>query len=347
MKKQMADFEQFLPEPLNTNLTEVLDALQAAGEITRLRILALVAETELTVSELVAILGQSQPRVSRHLRLLVEASMVERHREGSWAFFNIAQSGPKAAIARNIVRSIDSTDPVLSADRQRLEEVRKARAIRAANYFSAKAADWDHLRSLHVPEAEVEQAILDIVGDAPVKALLDLGTGTGRMLELLSPLATRSVGVDLSPAMLNLARAAIEREKLRSVQLRQGDLYALPVDADSFDLIIVHQVLHYLDEPARAIREAARSLSAGGRIIVVDFAPHTQEFLRADHQHRRLGFAASEISSLFRETGIEFIEQKNLASASAIEPQLTVSIWIGRDPRVVSDYFGDAGHAVA
>ncbi len=343
----MSSFDELRPKNLRAPLANVLDALQAAGEITRLRILALVAETELTVSELVTILGQSQPRVSRHLRLLVEAGMIERHREGAWAFFHIAQSGPEAAIARNIVQRIDSGDPLTTADRQRLEEVRRARATRATDYFAAHAEDWNHLRSLHVPEADVERKIVSIIGDGAVQSLLDLGTGTGRMLELLAPLATRATGIDQSPAMLNIARANLDRSGLRNVQLRQGDLYALPVDANAFDLIVLHMVLHYLDDPARALREASRCLRPGGRLIVVDFAPHQQEFLRQDHQHRRLGFEAGEVNSIFREIGLEVIGHEDLVPAKTDGDKLTVSIWIGRDPRIVTDVIGNAGGTFA
>jgi len=328
-------------------MTNVLDALQAAGEITRLRILALLAEVELTVSEIVTILGQSQPRVSRHLRLLVEAAMIERHREGAWAFFHIAHTGPEAAIARNIVQRIDPADPIINADRLRLEAVRAARASRAADYFAAMAEDWDRLRSLHVPEAQVEAAIRDIVGDGAVEALLDLGTGTGRVLELVAPQAARATGIDLSPTMLNLARTAIERAGLRNVQLRQGDLYALPTPANAFDLIIIHQVLHYLDEPARALREAARCLCPRGRLIVIDFAPHAQEFLREAHQHRRLGFAATEIADIFRDIGVEFVEQRDLEPEHPHSGHLTVSIWVGQDPRSISDIPGYSDTAIA
>lgn len=335
------------PENYQASLANVLDALQAAGEITRLRILALVAETELTVSDLVTILGQSQPRVSRHLRLLVEAGMVERHREGAWAFFHIAQSGPEAAIARNIVQRIEYMDPLTSADRSRLDEVRRSRANRANEYFAARAEDWNRLRSLHVPEEQVEAAILEIVGDTPLQSVLDLGTGTGRMLELLAPRATRATGIDQSHAMLNIARTAIERKGLRNVQLRQGDMYALPVDANSYDLVSIHMVLHYLDDPARALREAARCLRPGGRLLLVDFAPHTNEFLRAEHEHRRLGFDSAEIAAIFREAGIEMVEQKDLVPGSDADSQLTVSIWVGRDPRLISDDITGASGTLA
>jgi len=342
----MSDLNSLKPENLQASLANVLDALQAAGEITRLRILVLLAEAELTVTDLVTILGQSQPRVSRHLRLLVEAGMIERHREGAWAFFHIAHRGPEAAIACNIVQRIDPNDPLTGADRSRLVEVRRARATRASEYFSAMAEDWNRLRSLHVPAEQVEKAILDIVGDGPLQTVLDLGTGTGRILELIAPMTDRAVGVDQSHAMLNIARTAIERAGLRNVQLRQGDLYALPVDANAFDLVVLHMVLHYLEDPPRALREAARCLRPGGRMIVVDFAPHTNESLREMHQHRRLGFAAEDMALAFREAGLEMREHTNLVPGNDIQNQLTVSIWVGRDPRIVSDDLQGTGATI-
>ncbi|MBX9759196.1 MAG: metalloregulator ArsR/SmtB family transcription factor [Beijerinckiaceae bacterium] len=317
-------------------LSSILAGLEAAGEVTRLRLLALLAEAEITVSELVHILGQSQPRVSRHLKLLVESGLVERHREGAWAFFNLAPAGPSARLARDILHRVDPKDPQIVADRQRLAEVRRNRADAAARYFAEIAADWDRVRSLHVPEEDVEAAILDLVGEGPLQAVLDLGTGTGRMLQLLSPHANRVVGVDLSPAMLSLARAQVERAALRNVQLRQGDVYALPVERDSYDLVLVHQVLHYLDDPQRALRESARALRPGGRLVVIDFAPHEHEFLRARHAHRRLGFSREEINAMFAEIGLEIVGGRDLAAHRDAD-KLTVSLWIARDPRVVTD----------
>ncbi len=316
--------------------SSALAALEAAGESTRLRLLALLAEAELTVSELVTILGQSQPRVSRHLKLLVEAGLVQRHREGAWAFFTAADRGAGAALVRDILGRIDPEDAVLRADGARLAEARRSRAAAAETYFSAQAPNWDRVRALHVPEERVEAAVLEAVGEAPVRALLDLGTGTGRMLEILAPRATRAVGIDGSHAMLNLARLRVARGSLRNVQLRQGDIYALPVERDGYDLVVVHQVLHYLDEPARALREAARALRPGGRLLVVDFAPHADETLRVAHAHRRLGFARAEIDGFLRDAGLEPLPGRDLAPLPGEADQLAVSLWMGRDRRTLA-----------
>lgn len=322
---------------LQLSLDALLAALEAAGESTRLRLLALLAEAELTVSEIVTILGQSQPRVSRHLKLLVEAGLANRHREGAWAFFLLADKGPAAELARGLLRRLDRNDPVLAADQARLAEARRARAAQAEHYFSQHARSWDQIRSLHAPEALVEEAIVQAVGEKPVQALLDLGAGTGRMLELLAPLAARAVGVDQNPAMLNLARARLEKAGLRHAQLRQGDLYALPVERDGYDLIVIHQVLHFLDDPARALREAARALSPGGRLLVADFAPHEEETLRENHAHRRLGFAQAEVAGALADAGLEMIATRELSPAGGAE-KLTVLLWLARDRRIRTDF---------
>jgi demethylmenaquinone methyltransferase/2-methoxy-6-polyprenyl-1,4-benzoquinol methylase/ArsR family transcriptional regulator len=318
-------------------LDSILAGLEAAGEETRLRLLALLGEAELTVSELVTILGQSQPRVSRHLKLLVEAGLIERHREGAWAFFLLNEHGPLAGLAKDIIARLDPTDQTLLADRARLSDARRERAEQAAAYFAAHARDWDRIRSLHVPEERVEAAIREVIGQTTVHALLDLGTGTGRMLELLAPLAQRAVGVDQSHAMLAIARDRLERARLRNVQLRQGDIYALPVEPNGYDLVVIHQVLHYLDDPSRAVRQASRAVRPGGRLLIIDFAPHEQEILRQNHAHRRLGFEAEEIAGFMREANLEPLAHHVLAPAEGEAGKLSVSLWLGRDPRLLGD----------
>jgi ubiquinone/menaquinone biosynthesis C-methylase UbiE/DNA-binding transcriptional ArsR family regulator len=313
----------------------MIAALEALAEPTRLRLAILLSEAELTVTELTSILGQSQPRISRHLKLLVEADLVDRHREGAWAFFRLADA-TVASIVAHLRKELDFSDPVLTADRARLVEARAARAAQAAQYFASRAQVWDKLRALHIGDARVEQTISQLIGAGEIGSLLDLGTGTGRMLEILSRQSTRAVGVDQSPAMLAVARANLERAGVSNVQLRQGDIYALPVERDAYDLVVVHQVLHYLDDPARALREAIRTLAPGGRFVVVDFAPHVEERLRDEHAHRRLGFEKAEIESILVEAGLKAIEFRALAPQPGSGAKLTVSIWLGQDQRAVS-----------
>jgi demethylmenaquinone methyltransferase/2-methoxy-6-polyprenyl-1,4-benzoquinol methylase/ArsR family transcriptional regulator len=311
--------------------------LEAAGEETRLRILCLLEVAELTVSELVAILGQSQPRVSRHLRLLVEAGLATRQREGAWAFFRLAEQGE--ALAREWLRRLNPADPIVNADRVRLDIAREARRRQAAAYFATRAGDWDQIRALHAPEERVEAALVGMIGAKPFRNLLDLGTGTGRMLELLAPQAARAVGVDQSAAMLALARARIDQAGLRHVSLRQGDIYAPPVERDAYDLVIIHQVLHFLDDPARALAEAKRALAPGGRLAVVDFDAHDQEFLRDEFAHRRLGFAVDEVEGYLAEAGLSSIRVERVPPARGEAGKLTVGLWMAEDPRVISDSF--------
>jgi ubiquinone/menaquinone biosynthesis C-methylase UbiE/DNA-binding transcriptional ArsR family regulator len=310
-------------------------ALKAAGEETRLRILALVAEAELTVSDLTDILRQSQPRISRHLKLLAEAGLVERFREGTWAFFRLAEHGNGATVARALIDHLNPADQTIARDRARLASVRAARAAAAQAYFRVHAAQWDRIRKLHVADDAVENAIRAALGDKPFRSLLDLGTGTGRMLELFGPEIERGLGLDLSLDMLQLARDRLERAGLKNCSVRQGDIYDLPLANDSFDVVILHQVLHFLDDGARAIHEAARVLRPGGRLLVVDFAPHEQEFLREQFAHRRLGFARETVSQWMTSSGLEPVLHKSLAPEPGTDGKIAVSLWLARDTRAL------------
>ena len=310
-------------------------ALKAAGEETRLRVLALLAEAELTVSDLTDILRQSQPRISRHLKLLVEAGLVERFREGTWAFFRLAEQGGGADVARALIERLNPGDQTIARDRERLSSVRQARAAAAQAYFRAHAAEWDRIRKLHVADEAVEDAIRAALSDKPFRSLLDLGTGTGRMLEMFGPDIERGLGLDLSLDMLLLARDRLERAGLRNCSVRQGDIYDLPLANDSFDVVILHQVLHFLDDGARAIREAARVLRPGGRLLVVDFAPHEQEFLREQFAHRRLGFAPDTVMQWITASGLDPVMHKSLAPEPGSEGKIAVSLWLARDTRAL------------
>jgi ubiquinone/menaquinone biosynthesis C-methylase UbiE len=294
----------------------------------------LLAEAELTVSDLTEILRQSQPRISRHLKLLAEANLIERHREGAWAFFRLAEAGDSAGVARMIVAQLDPADPMMARDRERLAAVREARAVAAQSYFREHAAEWDRIRKLHAADEAVEQAIVKALGDKPFRSLLDLGTGTGRMLELFGAQIERGLGIDMSLDMLLLARARLERAGLRHCSVRQGDIYDLSLPRDSFDVIIIHQVLHYLDDGARAIREAARVLAPSGRLLIVDFAPHELEFLREEHAHRRLGFAPDTMAQWLAAAGLDVTKHKSIAPERGTYGKIAVSLWLAQDRRV-------------
>lgn len=303
-------------------MNELLSALRAAAEPSRLRLLALCAAGELTVSELTEILGQSQPRVSRHLKLLCEAGLLDRFREGTWVFYRLAQRAKGGILARLLLGLVPEGDATLALDCERLAAIKRQRAAQAAEYFRANAAQWDRIRSLYVDEEEVEAALLQLLPADGVRDLLDIGTGTGRMLEIFGPRVERAVGVDLSREMLAVARVNLERADLRNCSIRHADMYQLPLAGAAFDAVVVHQVLHYAERPPQVIAEAARVLRPGGVLVVVDFAPHDLEFLRREQAHRRLGFADTEVVAWFVAAGLEPGSVRHLPGNP-----LTIALW--------------------
>nr|WP_192856739.1 metalloregulator ArsR/SmtB family transcription factor [Pseudaminobacter manganicus] len=321
--------------PFMPALDTLVDTLKAAAESSRLRILALLSRGDLTVSDLTEILGQSQPRVSRHLKLLLEAGLIGRYQEGSWAFFRLSDADAAHDFVLRLVSNIDAGDAQVERDLERLSAVKRRRQDRAAEYFSRNAASWDQIRLLHVPDKAVEAALLKLIGKRPFQSMLDLGTGTGRLLEIFAPLYRRGIGIDMSREMLAVARANLDKSGVSHAQVRQGDIFSPPVDRDAFDLVTIHQVLHYLDDPGRAVREAARLLRPAGRLVIVDFAPHALEFLRDAHAHQRLGFGDRQISEWLGEAGLDLEETQDFAPNGGSEAGLTVKLWLGRDRRLL------------
>ncbi len=303
----------------------LVGALRAAGEGTRLRLLALLAEGEHSVKDLTEILGQSQPRVSRHLKLLADAGLVTRNAEGAWAYYRLAETDAAADLGRWLVQRLDAADPDRSRDRQRLDSVRLAQQEQAASYFAKVAGRWDELRQLHVPEEAVEAAILETLEGRVVDLLIDLGTGTGRMLELLRDHYRRAIGIDASREMIAVARAKLAAANIGNAQVRLGDIADLDGSAGRADLIVIHQVLHYFDDPGRAIGLARRALKPGGEMLIVDFAPHELEFLRSEHAHRRLGLSEGQMAGWARTAGLRVASLKSLPTTDATG--LTVCLW--------------------
>jgi ubiquinone/menaquinone biosynthesis C-methylase UbiE len=314
-------------------MEQLLAALKAAAEPTRLRLLALLARGELTVTEITRVLHQSQPRVSRHLKLLCDAGLLERLPEGAWVFYRLAERGEGARCARTLLGLLPADDHEPARDLERLDRVRRERAERAAAYFRDNAASWDRIRKLYVGETAVEHAMLEAAGDAEVGDLVDLGTGTGRVLEVFAPRVRRGIGIDDSHEMLNVARAKLDARGITNCQVRRGNLYNVPLPSACADLVTVHQVLHFLDDPAVALKEAARLLRADGRLLLVDFAPHGLEFLRADYAHRRLGFADEEVTRWCKAAGLSAVKVRHLnAAGKAGHDALTVSLWTATQP---------------
>ena len=297
-------------------MDDLLLLLRAADEDTRLRILALAARDQLTVSEFVDILGQSQPRVSRHLKLMVEAGLLERFREGQWAYFRLARHPQLASVVEAIVAKLGA-----EGDMARLEDLRRRRENRAIAYFRTNAERWDQLRALHIDDAEIEKALVGLLPD-DVGSLLDIGTGTGRILEVLARHAERATGIDQSREMLAVARTNLSRAGLAHVEIRQADMYLLPFASMSIDVVSIHQVLHYAEDPAAVLREAARVLAPGGTALIVDFAPHDLVELRREHAHVHLGFADNQVAGWLAAAGLEAVAPLHLPGK-----RLMVGIW--------------------
>jgi ArsR family transcriptional regulator len=300
------------------------DRFQALADPTRLRILALLRLMELSVGELAQVLGQSQPRVSRHLKILADAGVLERRKEGSWVFLTLVDPERVEPLFALVDRWADAaTEALFASDASRTESIRAERAEAANRYFTSHAQVWDQIRSLHVAESEVERAIDSALGRRPLGRLVDVGTGTGRMIELFGPRASHATGIDRSSEMLRLARVKLEAARIPS-SLRQGDMYALPLADHSADSIIIHQVLHYAHSPAKAIAEASRVLAPGGTLLVVDFAAHEREELRERDAHIRLGFEDEVMTAWFASAGLDVDHVQHLEGG-----ELTVTLWRG------------------
>lgn len=310
-------------------MERLLEALRAVGEHTRLRILALVSVAELTVGDLTTILGQSQPRVSRHLKILCDAGLLDRVAEGTQAFFRVTDSADRVPTARALIDMLPFDATVLARDQTRLDAVRRERNAAASHYFEENARRWDAIRAKYVDESRIEAAMLEAAGDEPIESLLDLGTGAGRILQIFGHRVRRGLGVDLSREMLAVARAGLEARDLSHCRVRKDDICRLSVPAGSFELVTIHHVLHFLDDPARAVEEAARALRPGGRLLIADFAPHHVEQMRTELAHRRLGFSDHEVSAWCLAAGLHIDHIQHLeAAATDAKPHLTVTLWV-------------------
>ena len=304
-------------------MRRALDIFGSLADPSRLRIVALLRSMELSVGELAQVLGQSQPRVSRHVKILCDAGMAERRKEGSWVFVTLGTP----AVVGPVLAALDAwgTDRATQADVARLSAVRADRAAAAAGWFESHAREWDAIRSLHVAEEQVEAAMVRVLAGEPIGRLIDIGTGTGRMIELFARSATTALGIDRSSEMLRLARAKLGEQGLGNAELRQADLYALPLADGGADVAILHHVLHFAQQPGAAIAEAARVLSPGGRLLIADFAPHDREELRTQDAHTRLGFSDAQIEGWFAAAGLMPARIETLEGG-----ELTVKLWLAR-----------------
>ena len=319
-------------------MDHILNIFRALADPTRLRIVLLLQKMELAVGELAQILDQSQPRISRHIRILDEAGLAERRKEGSWVFL---KPGPASEL--EILGRIFRSDKVAKSeqalqDQAQLSLVRKARADMAERYFSAHAEEWDAIRSLHLPESDVERAMLALLRDTQLGKMLDIGTGTGRMVELFGPAAQSIIALDKSPEMLRLARAKLLESETESgsnlvqkTELKQGDFNQLPVTSAAVDSVILHQVLHYAQHPEAVLVEVSRVLKCNGIVLIADFAAHDREDLRTEHAHARLGFSDDSMKRWLTASKLDLVQTRTLDGG-----ELTVKIWVARKPAISS-----------
>ena len=304
-------------------LSVLVQQLRAAGEVTRARILALLAHGELSVGELAQVLNQSQPRLSRHLKFLTGAGLIERLPEGAWVFYRLPVEGRARTLVDTLNAAIDPEDADIRRDRTRLAEVKAERAGAADEYFSRVADQWDKLRALHYSEADIEKAVMSAAGAGPFDLVIDFAPGTRPMLSLFARKPRRVAGIDLSHPMLPVARSKLQRAANASV--RHGDATASPYPDHCASLVIIHQVLHFLDDPARALNEAARVLKPGGRLVIVEFAPHSLEHLRTDHAHRHLGVSEADLARWGEKAGLAVKASKMFRAPD--DKGVSVMVW--------------------
>lgn len=303
-------------------MNTILKCLRAAAEPTRLRILALCGHGELSVKELVNILGQSQPRVSRHLKLLDDAGLLERNREGSRAFYRLVGDGIQGNFAAMLIDMMSEDEEILAADLTRLSKTKATRVRRADEYFRLNASKWEDLRNLYVNDCELDKRLQELLANSLDTVLLDIGTGTGRILSIANPYVRSAIGVDNSTTMLSIARANIDKDSLKNCRVQHADMYCLPFPDNRFDIVCANMVIRYADEPDMVLAEGARVLKPGGQLIIVDFAPHELQELRDEHAHQWLGFSEQEMNRWISAANLETVKPEYLEG----DP-LTVCIW--------------------
>ncbi len=309
-------------------MENIATALKALGHPERLRILVLLSRGDLTVSELTQILSLSQPRVTQYIKTLETAGIIERLKEGSWVFSRLRRGNEAiTALVATTLSALPADDKDIASDARRLNDVRNARAQAAQDFFARVANDHDRPQAEYLPRGDIETEMRALAGPGPFDYMVDLGTGTGRILEIFADRTARGSGIDSNPEMLRVARHNLAGERLRHLTVRQGDLHATPLDAGIADFVTVHQVLHYLDRPGDAILEAARLLTPGGQLMIVDFDSHDREEFREKYAHRRLGFTDGEIAGWMQDVGLTLNETRTATNAQAGP---TVKLWLGK-----------------
>jgi len=302
---------------------KLLQGLRAAAEPTRLRIIALCGHAELSVTELVMILGQTQPRVSRHLKLLVEGGLLQRNKEGNRAYYRLSTEAEGADLARMLNDLIPGEDEVHALDLSRLSSVKADRVRYAESFLDPYSQEIIELRGMWPPDEVIDKCILALLKDRSIQNLLDLGTGAGRILRTIAPFVVKGTGIDNSLEMLSIARARLDQDGIKNCQVRAGDMYRLPFKKNSFDLITINSLLRYADEPKKVIAEAARVLEKKGALLIVDLAAHDLSALRDEYGHSWLGFSEAEMVEMLSEENLTVDRVKHIDGQ-----KLSVCIWL-------------------
>lgn len=280
----------------------IFERMSALADITRSRLLMVLERQELTVGELCAVLQLPQSTVSRHLKTLSDEAWVTSRAEGTSRRYHMSGDRLEPAARRlwTLVREQVSTLPSADQDTQRLRSVLAQRSTRSQEFFSTAAGQWDRLREELFGRRADLLGLLGLMD--PAWTVGDLGAGTGQVSASLAPFVRRVVAVDSSAAMLGSARGRLAG--VDNVELRAGELEALPVDDGELDAALLFLVLHYVAEPAAALAEARRALKPGGVLLVVDMAPHDREDYRQAMGHVWLGFGAEQLEVWMREAGL-------------------------------------------
>ena len=296
--------------------TESLQKIfKTLADSTRVRILALLEREELAVQELMDVLRMAQSRVSRHLGILREAGLLRDRREGTYVFYRFTPPRDGAwRDAWELARRELAGDPAAERDAAALVRVVEARASRIRTFFDSVGPEWDALRKVFNDDALRARAIAHLA--PPDWTVCDVGTGTGILAREVAQLGLRVIAVDHSLRMLEAARERLASDAITSVELRRGEAHALPLGDAEVDAALAHMVLHYVPQPAEALREMARVVKPGGVVVVVDFVRHEAEWMRDELGVLWLGFPADEIVGWLRDAGLTGVRVEHFASPS-------------------------------
>tara|TARA_Y100000590_G_scaffold470770_1_gene669895 strand:- start:22065 stop:23030 length:966 start_codon:yes stop_codon:yes gene_type:complete len=316
------------------NIKDHNKIFSALADETRLRIVNILSNCELNVQDLVSVLSQSQPRVSRHLKILDEANLIERIKEGNWVFCKLISSEGIRPIIDYVSKTKKNNSDIYTRDQKKLSLLIKNRAREANYYFNRIESEDASIGEYNISDNIIDQKIISIIEKnikLPLSDIIDLGTGSGKILSLLSGSYLHGIGIDNNPNMLKMARSRFKQQGIQNCDLTFGDITDLSLKENNADLVVLHQVMHYFDDPNILISQAARLLMRDKYILVVDFDSHSNESLRKRFSHRRLGFSDEQIINIFEKYNCILIDKDSGASNRLKNVEgLVCKIWLGK-----------------